>query len=200
MTANVTPEIAHTPAASPSMPSRKLTMFMTATIQTIVSVTPIQAGRSTTPTKGNVKWSTQTPKAVGNRRREHLAGELGQGREAAEVVDGAHDARHGGAKEDAAHLAGEVEERERRHDDAEEDREPAEPRDRTPVESALVGRVDDPEQARHAADGRSEHQDHDQRDRGSVEDLRAVPKLVEHARSYFVPYRRSPASPRPGTM
>ena len=37
MIANVEPEIAHTPAASPSIPSRKLTMFITATIQRTVS-------------------------------------------------------------------------------------------------------------------------------------------------------------------
>ena len=59
------PEIPHTPAASPSSPSRKLTMFITATIQTIVSGTPIPAGRSTAPKNGSVKWSIQTPKAVG---------------------------------------------------------------------------------------------------------------------------------------
>jgi len=46
MTANVTPEMAQTPEASPSMPSRKLTMFITATIQKIVSGTPPRrAGR-----------------------------------------------------------------------------------------------------------------------------------------------------------
>ena len=43
-TENVTPAIPHTPAASPSSPSRKLTMFITATIQTIVSGTPIAGG------------------------------------------------------------------------------------------------------------------------------------------------------------
>ena len=40
-------------------------MFITATIQTIVSGTPIAAGTSTAPTKGSVKWSIQTPNAVG---------------------------------------------------------------------------------------------------------------------------------------
>ena len=43
-TANAPPAIAHTPDASPSSPSRKLTMFMTATIQTTVSGTPTQPG------------------------------------------------------------------------------------------------------------------------------------------------------------
>ena len=63
--ANVRPAIAQTPEARPSIPSRKLTMFMTATIQTTVSGIPTQAGRSTTPRNGNVKWSIQTPNASG---------------------------------------------------------------------------------------------------------------------------------------
>ena len=46
ITANVTPAMPQTPAASPSRPSRKLTMFITATIQITVSVPPNQAGRS----------------------------------------------------------------------------------------------------------------------------------------------------------
>ena len=65
ITAKVTPAMAQTPDASPSMPSRKLTMFMTATIQRIVTGTPIQGGTSTAPRNGSVKWSIQTPNAVG---------------------------------------------------------------------------------------------------------------------------------------
>src|SRR5256885_2195648 len=49
ITAKVTPAIAATPAASPSSPSRKLTMFMIATIQTIVSSTPTEPGRRREP-------------------------------------------------------------------------------------------------------------------------------------------------------
>ena len=65
ITAKVTPEIAQTPEARPSIPSRKLTMFITATIQMIVSGTPIHGGTSTAPRNGSVKWSIQTPNAVG---------------------------------------------------------------------------------------------------------------------------------------
>jgi hypothetical protein len=46
ITENVPPAIPHTPAASPSSPSRKLTMFITATIQVTVSGTPSHDGRS----------------------------------------------------------------------------------------------------------------------------------------------------------
>ena len=77
--ANVMPEIAQTPDASPSMPSRKLTMFITATIQTIVSGTPIHGGRSTAPTNGNVKWSIQTPNAVGIAAASTCPANLGRG-------------------------------------------------------------------------------------------------------------------------
>ncbi len=135
-----------------------------------------------------------------DRRGEHLTRELRDRVEAAEVVDGADHARHGGAEQDASHLAGEVEKRERRHDDPEEDREPSETRDRPAVDAALVRPVDDAEHARHAADGGREQDDDAEGDQGSVENLRRRPQIVEHGSRYFVPYRRSPASPRPGTM
>ena len=130
ITAKVTPEIAQTPEASPSMPSRKLTMFITATIQTIVSGTPIHGGTSTAPRNGSVKWSIQTPNAVGIAAASTWPASFDDRRQPAEVVDRADDAGDRGAEQDAAHLAREVEERERRDEDAEEDREPAEPRDR----------------------------------------------------------------------
>ena len=40
-------------------------MFITATMKSIESGTPIHAGRSTTPRNGNVKWSIQTPNSGG---------------------------------------------------------------------------------------------------------------------------------------
>src|SRR5262245_6231723 len=54
-----------TPAASPSIPSRKLTMFMTATMKSIESGTPSHAGTSSTPRNGNVTWSIHTPNMHG---------------------------------------------------------------------------------------------------------------------------------------
>ena len=65
ITQNVPPEIAQTPAASPSSPSRKLTMFMIATIQAIVSGIPTHSGSACTPRIGKVKRCTQIPKPVG---------------------------------------------------------------------------------------------------------------------------------------
>ena len=118
ITAKVTPEIAHTPEASPSIPSRKLTMFITATIQTIVSGTPIHGGTSTAPRNGQREVVDPDAERRRDRGGQHLAGELHDRREAAEVVDRADDAGDGGAEQDAAHLAREVEERERRDEDA----------------------------------------------------------------------------------
>ena len=105
-------------------------MFITATIQTIVSGTPIHGGTSTAPRNGSVKWSIQTPNAVGIAAASTWPASFTTGDEAAEVVDRADDAGDCGAEQDAAHLAREIEERERRDEDAEEDREPAEPWDR----------------------------------------------------------------------
>jgi hypothetical protein len=44
ITPKVKPAMAQTPAARPSSPSRKLTMFMIATIQTTDAGTPTQSG------------------------------------------------------------------------------------------------------------------------------------------------------------
>ena len=121
----------------------------------------------------------------GDRCREHLAGELRERRKPPEVVDRADDAGDGGAEQDPAHLAREVEERKRRHQDPHEDREPTEPRDRSAVEPPLAGVVDDPEEPRHPADRRCEQDDDQQSDRGAVQDLRIGPKRV-HV-TYFVP-------------
>ncbi len=63
-----------------------------------------------------------------------------------------------------------------------------------------LGPVDDAEQARHPADGRRQQDDDHQRERGPVEHLGVVAQLLGHRAAYFVPYRRSPASPSPGTM
>ena len=135
-----------------------------------------------------------------DRGRENLAGELGHRREPAKVVDRADHARDRGADHDTPHLARQVEEGERRHDDAQEDRETAEPGDRAPVETPPLRLVDDAEQPRHATHGRGQENDDPERDRRAVEHLGVIPEVVEHRAVYFVPYRRSPASPRPGTM
>ena len=55
------------------------------------------------------------------------------------------------------------------------------------VEATGVRLVDRAEQSCHAADGRRQEHDDNERDRGSVEDLGRRPQLVEHAARYFVP-------------
>ena len=174
-------------------------MFMTATIQTTVIGTPIHARHVDRADEREREMVDPDAERRRDRGCENLARELRQRGDTAEVVDGADDACHRGAEQDAAHLPRQVEKGEGRHEDPQEDREPAQPRDRPPVEPALVRGVDDAEQPRHPADcGRQQH--HDQEgDRGAVEDLRVVPKLMPSA-TYFVPYSRSPASPSPGTM
>jgi hypothetical protein len=65
MTANVAPAMPQMPAARPSIPSTKLTMFMIATIHTIDTEIASQAGSSWTPRNGNVKRSSTTPNETG---------------------------------------------------------------------------------------------------------------------------------------
>ena len=62
---NVKAEIAETPAASPSSPSRKLTMFMIATIQSTDSGIPTHFGKTCAPRIGNVNRWTQMPNQTG---------------------------------------------------------------------------------------------------------------------------------------
>ena len=116
-----------------------------------------------------------------NRRRHDLAGELPAGPQDPEVVDRADDGRDGGAQEHAPGLAAELEERERRYEDPEEDRDAAEPGDRVEVQPATLGPVDDAEQPRHPAD-RGREQDHDQaREPGAVENLGMVAERVHQS-------------------
>ena len=74
-----------------------------------------------------------------------------------------------------------MQERERRDEDAEEEREPAEPRDRPAVQPPPAGRVDDAEQPRHAADRRRQQHDDDERDERAPDDLQVVVEGVEDA-------------------
>ena len=60
MIEKVTALMAHTPAASPSMPSMKLTMFMMATTQSTLNGMPTQPS-TRMPTPGRVRVSRRTP-------------------------------------------------------------------------------------------------------------------------------------------
>ena len=60
MTAKAAAEIAHTPAARPSMPSDRFTTFITATRPSSVSTSPTPP-KATGPRKGSVMFSTLTP-------------------------------------------------------------------------------------------------------------------------------------------
>ena len=201
-TAYVAAEIPHTPAASPSSPSRKLTMFITATIQSIVSGTPTSAGRSTAPTNGNVKWSIQTPKNGGIAAASTWPAELPAGLE----DRGSRRSRRPSSR--PPRRAGRRASRSRASRNASAGtkipKKIASPPSRGigfDVQAALLGHVDDAEEPRHPADRRRQ-QDHDhERDDRPVEDLRVVDAApVGIACAYFVPYSRSPASPSPGTM
>ena len=156
-------------------------------------------GRSTAPTNGNVKWSIQTPNAVGDRGREDLARELRQRASPRKSSTAPDDARDRGAEQDAAHLAREVEERERRDEDPEEDRQPTEPRDRPLVEPARVraGRRRRGGAPCRRPPGVSSTTMHE-RDQRARTGPRGSPAGRRTSPLYFVPYSRSPASPSPG--
>ena len=81
MTANAAAEIAHTPAASPSIPSEKFTTFMSPTSPISVSASP-SSSKSTRPMNGTVTSSMLTPESTSIERRADLAGELERRRRA----------------------------------------------------------------------------------------------------------------------
>ena len=81
----------------------------------------------------------------------------------------------------------ELEERERRDDEAEEEREPAEARHGERLTRRPPGPVDDAEQPRHPADRRGQRDDDHERDHGAVDDLEVVGERSPTSRRYFVP-------------
>src|SRR5689334_22616919 len=127
--------------------------------------------------------------------------------EPAEVDDRADRRRHCGAEEQAARLGRQVQERERRHEDPEEERKAAEPWHRTAVQPTGLRPVDDAEQPRHASDCRREQNDDDERDERAPDHVQVMRERLEHQRattsptitSTITPTKRTPASaaPRP---
>ena len=124
------------------------------------------------------------PEPGGDPGRSELPGELLPPDEAAKVVDRPDRRRHGRAEQQAARLAAELQEGERRHEDPEEEREAAEPWDRTAVEPPASGRVDDAEQARHPPDRRGQQDDDEEGETRSVEHFEVV---LERPKRHFVP-------------
>ena len=165
-----------TPAARPSSPSRKLTMFMIATIQRTDSGIPTQSGSSWMPRNGNVKRCDPDAEADRDRGRSDLAAELLPPAQPAEVVDRADRRRDRGAEQEPAHLAREVEERERRDEDPEEEREAAEAGHGAAVEAPPLRPVDDAEQPGHAADRRGQQHDDRRSEQRAPDDLEVIGK------------------------
>ena len=105
-------------------------MFMIATIQSTDSGMPDPLRQRVDPDDREREAVHPDAEADGDRGGGDLAAELLPPAQPAEVVDRADRRRDRCAEQQAARLAGEVEERERRDEDPEEEREPAEPRHR----------------------------------------------------------------------
>ena len=131
MIENATALIAQTPAARPSMPSEKLTTFITKTRPTIVSGAPAPP-RSTAPRNGSVKFVTSTPAETGIAAATICPASLTARDQLEAVVDRADESDQRAAREDAPHavadLAVEVQEQRARDEHPGEDREAAEQR------------------------------------------------------------------------
>ena len=104
------------------------------------------------PRNGKVKRSTQTPNAGGTAAAATWPPSFSHQRRPRKSSTAPTVTATRGAEQEPAHLAAQSEERERGHEDAEEEREAAEARHGRRFEPPPAGPVDDAEQPRHPAD------------------------------------------------
>ena len=116
------------------------------------------------------------------RSRDNLTAELLPPPQAAEVVDRADGGSDGGAEQQSARLAREVEERKRRYENPEEERKPAQARHGATVQATPFRPVDDAEQTRHPADGRRQEDDDRRGEERAPDDLEMVGERMQHQR------------------
>ena len=79
------------PAARPSRPSIRLTALVRAMTQSAVMSGVMPGVRTMNPAEGHLELVHRHAEEVEDRRRQHLAGDLGRGRHLPEVVDQADD-------------------------------------------------------------------------------------------------------------
>ncbi len=163
ITANAAAEIAHTPAASPSMPSEKLTTFMIADQpeqrQHVAGGAELDAAQERQRDDVDADAGEHQ-----HQRGGHLAGELGARAELAPVVERADRRDQRRAAEDPLDRLRERHEQQRRHQHGGEDRQAAEQRRRLARQAALLDIVDRADAAREPRDERRQQRRHDQRD------------------------------------
>ena len=121
-------------------------MFMIATIQSIVAGIPTHAGSAWIPMNGNVKRSTQIPNATGIAAATSWPPSFCHQRSPRKSSSAPTTVATAAPSRSPRVSLLERQEGERRHEDPEEEREPAEPRDRQPVDAPLARRVDRAEQ------------------------------------------------------
>ena len=127
------------------------------------------------------------PEAGRDRGGGDLAAELLPPDESAEVVDCPDGGRDRRAEQQPLRFAAERQERQRRHEDPEEERDPAEPRHRPAVEPPRRRLVDDAEEPGHPPDGGRQENHDSERDSGTPEHLEVVGERLPHSDRYFVP-------------
>ena len=154
---------------------------MIATIHTIVSGTPTHAGQRVDAEQREREAVDPDAEPHRHRCREQLTAELLEPAKAAKVVDRSDGDGDRRAEQQPARVAAEREEGERGHEDAEEERETAEARDRVSVQAPPAGAVDDAQHSRHPADRRREQHDDDERDDRTPEDFEVIAEHVDDA-------------------
>ena len=125
------------------------------------------------------------PEADRDRGRSNLTAELLPPAQPAKIVDRTDRRRDRGAEQEPTRLAGEVEKRERRDKDPEEESQATEAGHGAPVEASPLRPVDGAEQPGHAADRRGQQHDDRRSEQRTPDDLQVIGKRVQHL--YFVP-------------
>ena len=165
MIANAAAAIAHTPAASPSMPSLKLTMFISSTSASTVSGSP-KPPSSTRCRNGNVNASTLTPLVTSTTAAAICPTSLIAGCRSNDVVERADDRDQRRRRKNAFSALVVGQEQQPGDERAAEDRQAAEQRRglaREPDLLELVDHAEAPREARRERGQRSRHREGDQR-------------------------------------
>ena len=164
------------------MPSMKLKLFISATIQSMVTGY-CSAPRSSGCSSGSVRWSIVAPALDGDRGRRDLADELGDRVDLEAVVEQSDRRAHAGAEQDGVRAPAERRlQQQHRHRDGDEHRDAAAERDRPRVQAPLrAAAVDQPDAGREPRRERRQPERQDARERERDERVEAG---LRHGRAF----------------
>ena len=169
------------------MPSMKLKLFISATIQSIVTGY-CSAPRSSGCSSGSVRWSIVAPAATGMAAADELARELRERVDLEAVVEQADGRAHAGAEQDRVRAPAERRlQQQHRHRHGHEHRDAAAERDRPGVQAPVgAAAVDEPDVR---GDPRRERRQPERKHARQAERDQGVEARLRHGRAFRVTTR-----------